>query len=633
MDKLEEVEKELYEKEKEAEEDLERRRKWRVFYPRASQKVPSTWVGQRPAAPGPQSSVVHHPWRYVGGGIALLLIALTGVSVFLYVRTQGQEARIEIQASDTTESGGIITLPVVFRNVSRTTLREGEIVITLPEGALLREEGRDIERPVRISKTVEDLEPGEQGVVEISARLFGKENEDQEITAIYVYRPESLRARFSAKATKEVTITKVPLALSWEVPETLSRDQEVDIKVHYVLSSRLAFEKMALRMEYPSGFTFLSADPKPSFGDGVWELGTLEPEREGIIVIHGKIAGEEGEVKAFRSGLGSFNALTKEWKVFSESSRDIRIAVTPLSIQAFLTKDREGIVKPGSLLNFSLTYRNNTSYTLKNVMIKAFFEGTVLNRQTIAPGEGGVVDFQSGAVVWGPGNVNKLREIGPNESGEVNVSVRTKDPPPVLTDKDKNLTVGLRALIDAASIPDELKGTKLSSEDKIEFKLSSKVVFSGKALYRNSPIPNSGPLPPRVGEKTTYTILWEVKNFTNNLENTDIVATLPPNVKWEDVVRTEGTQITYDTASGQVRWRIGAVPAGTGVLTPTLTGAFQVSITPADVDRGTAAKLINESTVSATDTFTTESVEQKINEMSTELRSDPSTSLQDWAVQ
>ncbi|MDZ4286295.1 MAG: hypothetical protein U1A23_05180, partial [Candidatus Sungbacteria bacterium] len=266
MDKLEKVEKELYEKEKEAQEDLERRSKWRVFYPRTSQKVPSTWVGQRPSDPGPQPSIMRHPWRYVGGGIVLLLIALTGVFVFLYLRTQGQEARIEIQASDTTESGGIITIPVVFRNVSHTTLGEGEIVITLPEGALLREDGRDIEAPVRISKKVADLKPDEQGVVEISARLFGKENEDQLITAVYVYRPESLRARFSAKATKEIMISKVPLALSWEVPETLSRGQEVNLKVHYVLSSRLAFEKMALRMEYPNGFTFISSEPKPSFG-------------------------------------------------------------------------------------------------------------------------------------------------------------------------------------------------------------------------------------------------------------------------------------------------------------------------------------------------------------------------------
>ncbi|MDP3769523.1 MAG: hypothetical protein Q8R40_01120 [bacterium] len=632
MDKLEKVEKELYEKEKEAQEDLERRSKWRVFYPRTSQKVPSTWVGQRPSDPGPQPSIMRHPWRYVGGGIVLLLIALTGVFVFLYLRTQGQEARIEIQASDTTESGGIITIPVVFRNVSHTTLGEGEIVITLPEGALLREDGRDIEAPVRISKKVADLKPDEQGVVEISARLFGKENEDQLITAVYVYRPESLRARFSAKATKEIMISKVPLALSWEVPETLSRGQEVNLKVHYVLSSRLAFEKMALRMEYPNGFTFISSEPKPSFGDTVWELGTLEPEREGIIVIHGKIAGEEGEIKAFRSGLGSFNALTKEWKVFSESSRDIQIAVTPLAIQASLEGQREGIVKPGSLLNFSLTYRNNTSSTLKNVTIKAFFEGSVLNRSMISPGEGGVVDFESGAAVWGPGNVKKLREIGPNESGEVKVSVRTKDPPPVLTDKDKNLVVGLRALIDAASIPDELQGTTLSSQDRIEFKVSSKVVFSGKVLYRDSPIPNTGPLPPKVGEKTSYTIVWEVKNFTNILENTDIVATLPPNVKWENVVRSEGMQIMYDAPSGQVRWHMGSVAAGTGVLKPTLTGAFQVSITPAEVDRSTAVRLVNESFLSATDMFTNESVEQKINDMSTELRFDPSTSISDWTV-
>ena len=632
MGKLEEVEKQLYGKEKEAQENLERRSRWRMLFPRTRSRLPSIWIPEHPPT-GPQpEGWVRHPWRYFFGAVFLVLTALAGVFVFFYLRAQGQEARVEIQASDTTESGGVITIPIIYRNVSHTTLHDGEIAIALPPGALLREQGIDNDAPARIVRPIEDLKPGDQGVVEITARLFGQEREDQTIEVIYYYRPENLRAQFSARADKTVRIVKVPLALSWDIPDTLSSGQDVPIKVHYILDNALPFGNISLKMDYPSGFTFTSADPKPVVGDSIWDVGTLQPGVEGVITVHGMVKGEEGEVKAFRSSLGTFNAATKAWKTFSESSKEITIAVTPLSVQGFLGTARESVVRPGTELHFIVTYRNNTNAILKNVTVKALLQGSILNQLTLKPGNEGVVDSQTGAVVWGPGNVPELRQVSPDQSGQFQVTVQTKDQPPVISDKDKNLTVSLRSSIDVASIPEELQGTNLSSADTVEFKVASKVIFSGKSLYGASPIPNSGPFPPQVGQKTTYTIVWEVKNFTNTIANAKIIALLPANVTWENVTHMDGTAITYDNASSRVTWDIGNIPAGTGVLTPTLVGAFQVSITPAEVDRDNVIKLINPSILMGTDSFINEGVDREVGEMSTDVKSDPTAKFGDGIV-
>ncbi len=632
MGRLEEVEKQLYGKEKETEENLQRRATWRMFSSRARSRTPSIWIPEH-APSGPQGSpMLGHPWWYFFGAVFLVLIALSGIFIFFYLRAQGQEARIEIQSSDTLEAGGIITIPIVYKNVSHTTLHDGEIVVTLPQGALLREQGRDQEPPARLSRHVEDLKPGDQGVIEISARLFGQEREDEKIQALYYYRPENLRAQFSARTDKTVRIIKVPLALSWEIPETLSRGQDVSITVHYVLDSPLAFEHMAMRMEYPSGFALTSAEPKALVGDTIWDIGRIEPGQEGIITLHGTMIGEEGEVKAFRSSLGTFNELTKEWRTYSESSKEVTIAVTPLSVQGFLGKIREGVVKPGETLNFVIRYRNNTNVILKNITVKALFDGSVLDRLTLRPSDEGVVDSHTGAAVWGPGDVPQLRQLQPNESGELQAVIQVKDPPPVMTEQDKNLKVVMHSSISTASTPDELKGTNLSSEDSIEFKVASKVIFSGKALHGASPIPNTGAFPPQVGKKTTYTIVWEVKNFTNDIVNAEVAATLPANVTWENVTKTDGTSITYNAASSEVRWHIGTVPAGTGVRTPTLTGAFQVSITPAITDRNNLMKLVNPPRLTGTDSFANIPVDQEINAMMTDIPSDPTAKSGDGTV-
>ena len=615
MPKLEDIERELYGKEKEAAEDIERRIKWRMFSSPSRSRVSTIWTPEHNSAGDGERPWIRHPWRYFFGGTFFVLIILAGIFVFFYLRTQGQEARIELQGSDTIQSGGIITISMVYKNVSRTTLRDGEIVVTLPEGSFVRDQGVDNKAPIRISKPVEDLKPGDQGVIEMSVRLFGQEREDEKIQAIYYYRPENLRARFSARVEKIVRIVKVPLVLSMEVPDILSRGQDVSIKVHYVLDGTLPFEEMALHMEYPNGFTFISSEPKPVVNNTIWDLGTLEPGREGIITIRGTMAGEEGEVKAFRSGIGTFDSFTKQIRVFSQSSKEITIAVTPLSVQGFLGKDRQGVVRPGEELKFVIRYRNNTNETLKNITVKALFEGKMLDKLKLSVGDEGVVDFQTGAVIWGPGNVPQLRQLEPNESGELIVIIRMKDPPPVIDQKDKNFTVAMRSLISVASIPDELKGTNLSSEDIVEFKVASRVIFSGKALYGSSPIPNSGPFPSETGKKTTYAIVWEIKNFTNDIANADIVATLPPNVTWENVTKTDGASITYDAPSSEVRWHVGTVAAGVGVRSPTFTGAFQVSIIPAEIDRDRPIKLINQSRFTGTDSFAGIAVDQEIGPM------------------
>lgn len=632
MGKLEEIEQQLYEKEKEVEKKLESRRAWRMPFFRTPSHVPTIWVSEYKEKSTPKTSLLRHPWQYFFAGVFVLLTTLAALFVFFYLRSQGQEARIEIQSTDMIESGGVMTIPIVYKNVSRSILHNGEIVVTLPEGSLVRDQGLDTQAPLRISRPVEDLKPGDQGMIELTVRLFGEAQEDQNIRVIYYYRPENLRAQFSVHADKKIRIENVPLALNWDIPETLSRGQDVDMKVHYISDSFFAFDHMAVRVEYPTGFTFASSDPKPTIGDNTWEIGILEPGREGVIAIRGIMTGEEGEIKAFRSYIGALNSSTRQLKIFTESSQKITIAVTPLSVQGFLGNDREGVIEPGANLNFVISYRNNTKAILKNITVKALLEGNVLDFLTLKPDNDGIIDSRTGGIVWGPGNTAQLRELEPDQGGELRLTVHVKDPPPVISEKDKNLTVVMRPSISAASIPNEFQGTTLDSNDIISFKVASKIIFSGKSLHGASPLGHTGPFPPQVGQKTTYTIVWEVKNFTNDIANAEIAGRLPPNVVWEDIVQVEGSSIRYDSASNEVRWRIGTIPAGAGVISPTLTGAFQVSVTPAPTDRGNIMRLINVSQLTGIDSFTNMAIDKQIDVMTTDVRFDPTATFGDGQV-
>lgn len=634
--KLEELEEELYGREDEA---VKKRVRRRVFFPETLRRLPTAWREEKRPPGGPflpdRKIFTVFVWS-----VAALVVLGGVVFLFLYLGTRGGEATITIHGRESIESGEALTIPVVVRNVSRTTLAELELAFLLPEGSRLIAEGVESSAPPRIAMKLDDLPPGESVTVELVARLFGREGEGKRMETVLLYRPLNLRAKFSEKAAKTFVISRVPLAISWEVPEKLSRGQEVEVRVRYLSQSNIPFENVSFRMDYPAGFSFAAADPAPSIGNTIWKLGTLAPGAEGLIRIHGTITGTGGEVKTFQGGLGVFNELTKEWRVWSESSRESVIAVTPLSVEVTLNGERDRTITPGERLTVTLRYQNNTEFSFVNVSVKAMLESGpltgggrgILAEESLAVGENGVFDAPSRTIIWGPGSVPSLRELSAGEGGEFTLRIETRERPPVQRAEDTNMIVRVRALIDAAESPKELAGTAVGSGETREYTVRSKVLFSGKSLYRSTPIPNSGPLPPRVGQRTSYTIVWEVRNFTNELAGVEVRANLPPNVRWENVVSPQDARLSFDQAAGVVRWTIGEVRPGTGILTPALLGGFKVSVVPAEADVGRPMTLIHESRLTGQDRFANVAVNEGVEPLTTELKEDTAATSEEGVV-
>lgn len=630
MTKLEDLEKDLY---TEDGGKLESRLRRPIILDGKYGNLPTSWIGRDKKKK--LGLVISNSSMYIKilvGFFAVALIIGVSAFVFLYLGTRGGEVEISVGGNERIEAGGVFTLPVIFKNVSKETLREAELTIVTPEGSLVREGGLDKPLPSRLIEKLDDLDPGETRTKEITVRIFGKEGEKKNVEAVILYRPESLRARFSSRTVKSLTINRVPLAVFMEAPETVSYGQEMELKVKYISTSRDDFQNISLRLDYPPGFVFKSSDPAPSVDNFIWEIGNLAAGEEGSVVVRGNISGEEGEIKSFSGEVGIYNKLTRVWGTYIGSSREARLAVTPFSVKTFLTEKREGFVTPGERLEFKIRYKNNTDFLLRSASLRVFLEGDILDKKSLIIDNGGVFDVTADAIVWGPGGTRELSNIEPGSSGEFGFRLTIKTQPVVRGAGDKNLTVKVRSTGEVADLPRELEGTDLNTEDRAEFKVKSIVTLAGRTVHRASPIINTGSLPPTVGKETTYTVIWEIRNFTNDLRNAEIRATIPPNIKWKNVFLPSDARIGFDESLGEVRWFIGEVKSATGVLTPALSASFQLALTPAESDVGTSPVLINESRLTAIDTFTGEKVEVKFPLATTEIRDDPGTTLKEWKV-
>src|SRR3989344_9358169 len=220
MSKLEKLEEELYGTDEHA---FAKRRPRGAPSDGTAEKPPTSWIERMPMPSPVRSLISAQIIKFVVGVGVVVVVGLAALVLFFYLGSKGAEAELAIDDRGPVEAGELVTVPIVFRNTSRTILRDAELTVVLPIGTIVNESGEEHPAPLRITKALGDLQPDSDGTVEISVRFFGTEGETQHIQATLLYRPDNLSARFSARASETIEIKSVPIALVWDLPATLSQ--------------------------------------------------------------------------------------------------------------------------------------------------------------------------------------------------------------------------------------------------------------------------------------------------------------------------------------------------------------------------------------------------------------------------
>lgn len=633
MSHIEELEGELYQPERD--EQIEKRMQRRVFFPEeSSERPPTRWTGrndsEQDVKTGKRMQLIR---KLIIGSTALLLVAGAAFVGIYLLGLQREEAAFSIDVRDAVESGEQVTATFQYQNLSKSVLRDAELVIFFPAGTLVRSEGVEAPAPVRISQKIGDILPKEDGVVSVVMRFFGAEGEEKALKAEFLYRPEDVGAQFTLDASKAVLIRSVPIGVSWKFPGAVPNKRDVDIELHYASTAHTPFQDLSIVIQPPPEFQLVRTYPEPDEPPFVWHIGELKPDTDGTIRLRGSVAGEDGKSYLFRAAVGIYDPSNGTLLRYSESVEEVTLTRVPLVVEGSLGGERDAVIRPGARLRFLVRYENNSSATLQNVLIRAFLEESdLININSLMIQNGGVFDFETRSVVWGPGSVAALRKVEPGESGTFEFYVETRRAPVVKDEKDKNRVVRFRTAIEQVETPDVFSGTDLLIDEEIEFKVATVLLTEARSLYHASPIPNQGPLPPKVGKETSYNILWELRNFTNDIAGAQLRAFLPTNVRWAGRVDVPEGTITYHASSSEVVWDIGILSAGTGVIRPALVGAFQVSIVPSEIDVGKTLRLTGDAVFTGRDEFIGEEVQHTIPAVTTQVSEDTLTSPDDWKV-
>lgn len=557
--------------------------------------------------------------------IIAALIVITG-GFYFYKQWFGfsqSKVVLTISAPNTVNSGDEVNYVITVANNNRSPLSNASLELVLPSGSM-NTDGSPISSNYK-NISLGNINSLSQVQKTYPLRIQGSEESTVYFQAKLSYYAQGLSVSFETTANKGIIISKVPVDFSFQIANQVLSGTSFSFSINYQNNSQIAFNKARIVVDYPQGFAFSSSSPAPTAENNTWDLSNLLVQTQGTIQISGTVSGNAGDVKKFQVHfeLPSPNDPT-QYINYSENVTSVTISQSPLLINQTVNSATSLVANTGDTLNYVLNYQNNYNVALKGITVKAVLNGAMFNISTLHTS--GIYDPTSNAVYWNGTNDPNLRELLPGQKGQETFTISVKNQCPIYSKLNTNLALSVDSFIESDNVPSNLGVSKISQEaNLLKTRLATKVSFAAKAYYFDSAsgLSNTGPVPPKVGQTTTYTIHWLITDTSNDVKNVQVSAYLMPGVTWLNNIKNNfGGSISYNSSTGEVTWNVGTVPAGSGLGLPTYEAIFQVGIQPTVNQVGGSINILSQSQFSGTDSFTGQSISQTSTAINTNLRYD-----------
>lgn len=529
-------------------------------------------------------------------------------------------------------SGGILSLQVLLENTNTVPLENVDLSVEFPSGARYpNQPDKELEH---FRKTLGVIAAGEVRTETIKAALFGEEKSIKDIVVTAKYRIHGSDAAFTKNKRYAVTLAAPAVTVKTELLKEAASGQEVVFLANIESNSPSPIKRTLLHIDYPQGFVFGSAVPAPSFGDNAWKLGEMAQGDHRQVEIKGIIHGEDAQEKVFRlfAGMAKTEDSPAFDTVFSSLLPGLVIKKPFLGVDVFVNGSADpNFVFDNENTKVDIVLKNNLPDKIIDGQIEVSLRGATVNKNTISPGNGGFYRSSDGVLFWDKRTFAGLSVIPAREKSAVSFSFNLLPLASGGTVISRNPEIEITVSV---------KGKRVSENDVPEeafvqkkFKVATTLEFAGRSLYYAGPFPNTGPLPPKVQNETTYAILWTIRNTANDVSGGSVRAVLPPYVAWKDLVSPNGADIVYNPVSHEITWNIGTIKSGTGYEIVPQEVAFQVGLTPGLAQVGQRLPLISDATFMGEDDFTKTAIKRALTPLTTFLSTDPQFNLADGEVE
>ncbi|MBP6060452.1 MAG: hypothetical protein KA515_00385 [Candidatus Pacebacteria bacterium] len=600
-------------------------------------EIPDSWqttIKEQIRSNEQQFSQSHFAKNFFIFAIIVFFITIAYASyVFFAGGNTVSKDNIEISVLGNSFVAGGEELPLVIgiTNKNSSAIDLVDLIVEYPKSSTLITTDTSTQMQ-RIRKSLGTIPSGAVRNENVKLVLFGEQGSLVSVKISIEYRVEGSNAIFVKDKTYEVSINSTPVNLVIDAPDSVSSNQDVVLNIKTTLNSTNTLYGVLVKVDYPLGFQFKSANPSPTLGNNIWDMGDLAPGADHNISVVGQMVDVfEGEEKIFRVWSGTQSKSDKSVMdiIFNSLAHSISIKKPFIQTKLLINgvAQREYAIDSKTTIRGEINWTNNLDTNVNDFVIRARITGNAVDRKTIN-GVLGFYDSTNNIITWDKTYNNKFKEINPGDSGSVTFSFSPlsllSTPGQIINNPSVNIdidVVGKQAL-DGFNVKD------LTNSESAVIHIISNAGLATKALYYSGPFTNTGSISPKVGQETTYTMVWTLSNSANNLSKAKVISTLPPWMRFVGSLSPASEDLVYNPSTKEISWNIGNIPRGLGITSPSREVAFQIAITPSLSQVGSLPVIINDATLTGHDDFA--NVDVRVNKPSLRTRLENDSAFPSW---
>ncbi len=560
-------------------------------------------------------------------GSILFFIAALGIGAYLVFNgsniVSANNIDILVNGPLSVAGGDPVSFDIQISNKNNVKLETVDLSIDFPSGTVDPDD--TTKSLTNFRQLISDIEPGGMGQKTIRAVLYGEENTKKNIEITVEYRVKNSNAVYQKKKTFDVLMSSSPITLSVDSYKEVTAGQEFEMEVSMKSNSKEVIKNILFKAVYPFGFNFISSDIKPLADNATWKVGDIPPGGKKVIKIKGKLEGQDDETRVFRFVIGS-SSVRNDKVIGTEyitSTQDVTIKKPFISVGVEIDGEEtaeDQIVEFNKSVPVKVTWFNNLDTSVLDGEIRVKLSGSALDKGSIDAGEG-LYRASTNEIVWDSKTTPELSNIGAGESGNIRFTLVPRDlsnSSQLVLNPSIDLSVGVKGNRSSENNVSEV----ISTSAVRKMKVSSALGLTAQVLRNGGAFENTGPIPPKVDQMTTYTVVWTVDNSSNVVSNMEISSSLPAYAKWMGKISPSSEDISYNSVDGQIVWKTGNVGTYTAQNSKRRQVSFQVGITPSLTHVGNALDITKQTEYRARDEYTGETLSGRVEPLSTRFSTD-----------
>lgn len=560
--------------------------------------------------------------------VVFLLVAMAVAYYYFKVNpniVSGANIELNISGPIIISAGQELSLDVNIFNNNSDALEAVDLIMTYPDGT--RRADDKVTSLITDRIPVGDIPAGGTQRINVKSIILGEEGSTKDIRVAIEYKLPGTNSLFVKEKVYPMGIGTGPVSITVDSVNEITPEQDTKFVVSVKSNSEDVIKGVVLNAEYPFGYNFISADPAPSLSNNNWRLGDIAPGETKKIEINAKIFGQAKQERTIRFFAGTAQSKNPNEidTTFASFAQTVKLKAPFLGADVAINGSGDEIIvaNSGQLIQGEVLWKNNLDVSIHDVSIEGKLAGIAVDRNSVtAPN--GFYKSDDDTLYWEKSNDPQMEDVAPGENGISRFNMKVFDLTKDLASNLRRPEVTLNFTVKGNRLNENKVSEEVTSQSSRKIRIVSDLGLETKLLYNDGAFENTGPMPAKVDNKTTYTVNVKISNSYNSVRGLVYIAKLPIYVKWLGKVSpsTASSTVVYDAEDRTITWKAGDVAPGTGYISNPKEMSYQLEFMPSLSQVNQSPIIVSAQKIAGTDSFTNTVVSANGYSMNTQIRFD-----------